>query len=272
MGRQREQYDIWRLDEQGVLQAVSDFAAAEEPLEIRVGGKSLSITMRTPGHDAELAAGFLAGEGVIHNRHDIAHIRPCDKDGSSMIEVLLSPTVTFDVARLTRHVFASSSCGICGSATIDAVRHQWPSPPIRQPAQSPVAIQTILGLTQTLREAQKTFDATGGLHAAGLFVPRGTLLVAREDVGRHNAVDKVLGHALLNELLPPREDLILLVTGRVSFEIIQKALAAGVSIVAAVSAPSSLAIDLATESGITLIGFLRPGKFNVYSHPQRLGN
>ena len=272
MARQREQYDIWRLDEGGTLQPATDYAAAEEPLEIRVSGRSLSITMRTPGHDADLATGFLMGEGVIRSRDDIAHIRPCDKDGSSQIDVLLNPSVTFDVARLTRHVFASSSCGVCGSATIDAVRHQWPSPSLRQPAQSPVALSTILGLTDTLRGVQKTFDSTGGLHAAGLFDPSGTLLVAREDVGRHNAVDKVLGHALLNVLIPPHQDLILLVTGRVSFEIIQKALASGVSIVAAVSAPSSLAIDLAAESGITLIGFLRPGRFNAYSHRQRLGS
>jgi FdhD protein len=243
-----------------------DELAAEEPLEIRVRGRAVTITMRTPGHDEELAAGFLVTEGLIRQRRDVLKMEPCDRnDEGNLLNVVVAPEVNIDFDRLTRHVFASSSCGLCGKATIDAIRSLFP------PIESDVVIDaaTILKLPEMMREQQPTFDRTGGLHAAALFDASGKLLVLREDVGRHNAVDKVIGHALLNDLLPLDRH-VLLVSGRSSFEIVQKALAARVPIVAAVSAPSSLAAQFAEENGQTLIGFLRAGRMNVYSHPRRI--
>ncbi len=251
----------------GVLHPpVEDRLAIEEPLGIRVAGRMVSVTMRTPGHDDELAAGFLVGEGILRSREAVAAIRPCTQgpDGSA-IEVLLRPGEEVDLARLSRHVFTSSSCGICGAASLDAVRQEFPA----VAAGPTVEAATIARLPEILRAAQPTFEKTGGLHAAGLFDAQGTLLTAREDVGRHNAVDKVVGHAFLAGRLPLREH-VLLVSGRASFEIVQKARAAGIPIVAAVSAPSSLAVELAEESGITLVGFLRGGRFNVYTGADRL--
>lgn len=265
MARQSEHVRVWKARPGSDLAACEDRVASEEPLEIRIAGRPLSVTMRTPGHDEELAAGFLVGEGVVRRREEIAHIRRCDLAPGSAIDVIVSPGVAVDFARLTRHVFASSSCGVCGSATIEAVRRMCPSL-----GAGPVVEQRVLhGLADRLREAQPTFDVTGGLHAAGLFDALGGLVVAREDIGRHNAVDKVIGHEFLAGRLP-LGDRVLMVSGRASFEIIQKALAAGVPIVAAVSAPSSLAIELADEANLTLVGFLRPGGFNVYTHPERV--
>jgi FdhD protein len=250
----------------GVLSHAPDDLAHEEPLEIRVRGRAISVTMRTPGHDDELAAGFLLTEGLIRQRSDVLRIEPCDRnDDGNLLNVLLAPEVHVDFDKLTRHVFASSSCGLCGKATIDAVRATFP------PVQSDLNIDgaTLLNMPAAMRQQQETFDRTGGLHAAALFDAAGNLLVLREDVGRHNAVDKVLGHALMNNRMPLDQH-VLVVSGRSSFEIVQKALAARLSVIAAVSAPSSLAVQFAQENNQTLIGFLREGRMNIYSHPGRI--
>jgi FdhD protein len=244
-----------------------DFLAREEPLEIRVRGKSIAVTMRTPGCDSELAAGFLLSEGLVKQRSDIIEIALCLETESpgNILNVFLSPKVEVDFDRLTRHVFASSSCGLCGKASIEAVHQQFP--PVSSKLQ--VSAELIASLPRKMSQAQAAFAQTGGLHSAALFDANGELLVIREDVGRHNAVDKVLGHGFLNSLTPLDRH-ILLVSGRASFEIVQKALSAAIPVIAAVSAPSSLAVHFATESGQTLIGFLRGGSMNVYSHGLRL--
>ncbi|MBI3418303.1 MAG: formate dehydrogenase accessory sulfurtransferase FdhD [Verrucomicrobia bacterium] len=243
-----------------------DDLAVEEPLEIRVDSRPISVTMRTPGHDDELAAGFLLTEGLVRRRADIAKIQryPRNEQGN-VVNVFLSPDVAVDFARLTRHVFASSSCGLCGKATIDAVHQHFK--PIKTKMRVTGAL--LASLPELLRREQPMFTQTGGLHAAAIFDARGRLVVLREDVGRHNAVDKVLGRALLDDSLPLNRH-ILLVSGRASFEIQQKALAARVPIVAAVSAPSSLAVEFARASGQTLVGFLRGERMNVYSRPERI--
>jgi FdhD protein len=247
----------------------TDSLAVEEPLEIRVRGRSVAVTMRTPGHDDELAAGFLLTESILSTRAEVIEIAPCLRQGAGMraniINVFLAAGVKVDFDHLTRHVFASSSCGLCGKASIDAVHAHFP--PVKQGGN--VSAATLSRLPARLRSAQAIFDRTGGLHAAAIFDRAGKLVVLREDVGRHNAVDKVIGYGLLNGLLP-YEDQILLVSGRASFEILQKALAGRIPVVAAVSAPSSLAQEFAQESGQTLIGFLRPGRMNIYTHPDRI--
>ena len=254
----------------GELQPPSDDKlAVEEPLEIRVRGQNVAVTMRTPGHDDELATGFLATEGLIKDREDVTEIAHC-KEGEAAqlgntLNVVLAPNVEVDMGSLTRHVFASSSCGVCGKATIEAVQQNFP-PVVSEVRFSP---EIITGLPAKLREAQVTFEQTGGLHAAAMFDARGKLLVLREDVGRHNAVDKVVGFGLLNDV--SFAECLLMVSGRASFEIMQKALAAQVPIVAAVSAPSSLAVEFAQESGQTLIGFLRGETMNIYSRAERTG-
>jgi len=243
-----------------------DRVAAEEPLEIRVDTRPISVTLRTPGHDQELAAGFLVTEGVIRSAADIARFHPHPRNPhGAVLDVQLRPDLHVDFARLTRHVFAVSSCGLCGKAAIDAVRQS--HPPIDDPFA--VAPEWLLGLPDAMRAAQPAFDSTGGIHAAALFDAAGPLRVLREDIGRHNAVDKVIGNAVLGGALPLRGH-VLLVSGRVSFEVMQKALAAGIALVAAVSAPSSLAVEFAKESGQTLIGFLRESRFNVYSGVDRI--
>ena len=248
------------------MRIARDELAIEEPLEIRLRGKSVSVTMRTPGHDADLAAGFLLTEGIIHARGDILRSEHCIKnEQQNVLNVLLAPDVYVDFNRLTRHVFASSSCGVCGKATIEAIQSTLPAIDSDMTV-TPALIASLPGL---MRAAQDTFDRTGGLHAAALFDERGKLIVLREDVGRHNAVDKVIGHCLLHGLFPLDRH-ILLVSGRSSFEIVQKSLAARISILAAVSAPSSLAVDLSRQSGQTLIGFLRGSRMNVYSGPHRV--
>lgn len=244
-----------------------DTLAVEEPLEIRVCGRSIAVTMRTPGHDAELAAGFLLSEGIIRGSGDVVNIAHCPaaEAPDNTLNVFLSSSVKVDFHQLTRHVFATSSCGICGKASIASVHQHFP------PVESTftVSTETLASLPERMRAAQKTFETTGGLHAAAIFDPKGTLVVLREDVGRHNAVDKALGFGLLENHLPFQRH-ILLVSGRASFEILQKALAGRVAIICAVSAPSSLAVQFAEESGQTLVGFLRGQNFNVYSHPQRI--
>ncbi|MEM6550743.1 MAG: formate dehydrogenase accessory sulfurtransferase FdhD [Planctomycetota bacterium] len=255
---------------------ITDELAGEEPLEIRVRGQAVSVTMRTPHpdpnrrhrHDTELALGFLQSEGVIHNASDVTAVEPCGRPANThgnILNVFLAPHCDFDPSRLTRHVFASSSCGLCGKASIEAV-HQH-CDPIGHTSQ--ISSDTLLSLPDKLRATQPTFDRTGGLHAAALFNTSGDLLVVREDIGRHNAVDKTLGHALFHRW-PPLDDHVLLVSGRASFEIMQKALAAQIAIVAAVSAPSSLAVEFSHDSQQTLIGFLRDGRMNVYSREDRV--
>lgn len=262
----------WRLEGAAATGESPDRLAREEPLEIRVRGRSVAVTMRTPGYDAELALGFLFSEGLVKQRSDVLQIAPCQAGENSklgnILNVFLSPKVEVDFERLTRHVFASSSCGLCGKASIESVHQQFPPVPT-QAGEWRIKREVIWALPQKLAQAQAAFAQTGGLHAAALFDASGQLLVLREDVGRHNAVDKVIGHALLEGLWPLHRH-ILLVSGRASFEILQKALAAQVPIIAAISAPSSLAAEFAEESGQTLIGFLRGQSLNIYSHPHRI--
>jgi FdhD protein len=247
------------------LRAEEDFLAREEPLEIRVRGQSIAVTMRTPGHDDELACGFLVTEGLLKNRTDVLEVAHCQSGAAAqlgnVINVFVAPTVFIDYDELTRHVFASSSCGLCGKASIESV-HQHFAPITSLPK---ISAEIIRRLPEKLIPAQTAFSKTGGVHAAALFNLSGELQILREDVGRHNALDKVIGWAFLNNKLPLAEH-ILLVSGRTSFEIMQKALAARIPIVAAVSAPSSLAADFARASGQALIGFLRGGSFNLYAN------
>jgi FdhD protein len=241
-----------------------DSLVVEEPLEIRVRGKGIAVTMRTPGYDFELAAGFLCSEGVLRKRSDVLAINHCQmgdhEERGNVVNVYLSPKVELDLENLSRHVFASSSCGLCGKATIESVRPLFP--PVRTAPS--VHADLLRQLPARLFSTQSVFAETGGLHAAALFTTRGELIAAREDVGRHNAVDKLIGHAFLEDRLPLADSL-LLVSGRASFEIMQKALAAGIPLVAAISAPSHLAVDFARESGQTLVGFLREDRMNVYA-------
>jgi FdhD protein len=264
--RETQRKTILRWERRGTPQVHVDELANEEPLEIRVGERSISVTMRTPGHDAELAAGFLLSEGLIRARSDVAAIAPARADETcNVINVELAPGVRLDVDQLTRHVFASSSCGLCGKATIESVHQHFP--PVS--AAETVQASTLLALPKHSRPAQAVFARTGGLHAAAIFDLHGELVILREDVGRHNAVDKVLGYALLNDCFPFDRH-VLLVSGRASFEIMQKALAGRLPIVAAVSAPSSLAVQFAEESRQTLVGFVREDRLNVYAGAERI--
>ena len=256
----------------GAYGVARDLLAVEEPLEIRLEWSegeeqrvaTVAVTMRTPGNDIELAAGFLFTEGLVRAREQIVSIRSC-RAGS--VRVVVTPDVTIDLARLERHSFTSSSCGMCGKTSAAALRTT-SSHPLRTAA--PVIEDALVrSLPERLRRAQPAFDATGGLHASALFDLEGALVTLREDVGRHNALDKVIGAELLAGRLPADER-ILIVSGRVSFELVQKALMAGIPIVAAIGAPSSLAVELAREAGLTLLGFLRSDRFNVYSGRRRL--
>lgn len=261
---------VMRWANGGLDNETEDWVAREEPLEIRVKGESIVVTMRTPGHDEELAIGFLLAEGVITNSSDVLEIAYCQQGEASLhkniLNVFLSPEVEINLDRLKRNVYASSSCGLCGKASIESLQNIFE--PLNK-IETVISVDKILTLAQKLRAKQSTFDKTGGLHAAGIFDRNGELLVLREDIGRHNAVDKILGHLFLKNRMP-LEDCVLMVSGRASFEIIQKSLAGRVGIICAVSAPSSLAVDMAKESGQTLIGFLRERKFNVYSHKERI--
>jgi FdhD protein len=250
-----------------------DSLAAEEPLEIRVGGKALAVTMRTPGHDVELAHGFLLSEGVLGSAGDVYSARYCDgvddqgRNTYNVLDVTLADGVAPPEVGVERNFYTTSSCGVCGKAALDAVKLKTRF----APGESKFAVtpEVLSGLPDALREKQKVFASTGGLHAAGLFRADGTLLVVREDVGRHNAVDKVLGWALLEGRVP-LGDVGLLVSGRASFELVQKAAMAGIPLLAAVSAPSSLAAELAEENGMTLIGFLRGASMNLYTGDHRV--
>ena len=253
----------------GQVRRAQDCLVAEEPLEIRVGETPLSVTMRTPGHDLELTAGFLFTEGLIERREQIASLEygktKSQQASGNVVQVQLTGT-SLEPEQTRRNFFMTSSCGICGKASIEAVKAHG----IRRPNPAFVLDPVVLcTFPDTLKAAQSIFDRTGGLHAAGLFDAQGKLVVLREDVGRHNAVDKVVGWALLAGRLP-LADYALMVSGRGGFEIIQKALLAGVPLLASVSAPSSLAVRLARETGLTLVGFLRGRRFLVYSGEERL--
>ncbi|MFJ9737322.1 formate dehydrogenase accessory sulfurtransferase FdhD [Streptomyces sp. NPDC101166] len=273
MGRVTERRRVLRIRD-GARSTRPDTLVAEEPMEIRLGGRPLAVTMRTPGDDFALAAGFLVSEGVVSRASDVANIVYCagaTEDGRNtynVVDVRLAPGVPLPDITLERNVYTTSSCGLCGKASLDAVRTtaHWPiadAPPVR------VTPDLLALLPDRLRAAQQVFDRTGGLHAAGLFSPEGNLLDLREDVGRHNAVDKVVGRALRSGELPLSRT-VLLVSGRASFELVQKAVMAGIPVLVAVSAPSSLAVDLAVETGLTLVGFLRGGSMNVYAGQHRL--
>jgi FdhD protein len=264
--------DVTQVSEwvQGTSRPIQDYLAAEEPLEIRLGADALTVTMRTPGHDLELAAGFLFTEGLIHSRDDLAalhHDEACKPtERGNRVCATLRSGLEPDIENTRRGFLASAACGICGKASIDSVRKtgiRRPNPAFR------VEADLLCTLPNVLLTAQEVFSHTGGLHAAGLFDAAGTMLVHREDVGRHNAVDKVVGWALLNDLVPLSES-IMLVSGRGGFEIIQKAAAAGVPVLASVSAPSGLAVQLAREVDLTLVGFLRGQRFICYSGESRL--
>jgi FdhD protein len=257
----------------GVISRRPDMLAAEEPMEIRVNGRPLTVTMRTPGGDFDLAIGFLVSEGVVHTADDVASVRYCagaTVDGGNtynVVDVGLAAHVPPPDASLERSFYTTSSCGLCGKASLEAVRTSsaW------SVAEDTLRVtpELLARMPERLREAQRVFDSTGGLHAAGLFDAEGNLLCVREDVGRHNAVDKVIGHALREGLVPLRNSM-LMVSSRASFELVQKAVMAGIPLLAAVSAPSSLAVDLADDNGLTLVGFLRGSSMNIYAGTDRI--
>ncbi len=264
-------HPVIRVRPHGVV-STSDHVAVEEPLEIRLGGMSLAVTMRTPGDDEELVAGFLHSERVITGADDldvVARYRlpEGDPQAGNVVNVLLKGNVTVARERLRRNFVASSSCGLCGKVTIDAIRADLPA--ITSDLVVPASM--FARLERAMGRAQATFERTGGLHAAGLFDPDGHLIVLREDIGRHNAVDKVIGHMVLARRLPLDRH-ILMVSGRASFEIMQKALTARIPVVAAVSAPSSLAVEMAVAADMTLLGFVRSGGFNIYAGAGRVAH
>jgi FdhD protein len=271
--------DISKVND-SLQQALTDHVAIEEPLEIRLGfsapegrvSRSVSITMRTPGHDDELAAGFLFTESIVQQASDIVSIDPCgspapDSGHFNVIRVELSPTVEVDLGRLQRHFYTTSSCGVCGKASLDALRVVGVE---AMNADGPLFEKhALISVPEKLRTQQDTFDKTGGLHAAAVFDVDGSLIATMEDIGRHNAVDKVIGALLLGDKLPAG-DYGLMVSGRASFELMQKAAVASIPLLAAVSAPSSLAVQVAQEFNMTLVGFLRGNTFNIYAGAQRI--
>ena len=256
--------------EKGIILPVNDLISVEEPLEIQIvsGDKanrstsSISVTMRTPGNDGELATGFLLTEGIIYDHKDVIKIETVSRN---VIKVHLDQTIKIEAQSLTRNFYTTSSCGICGKASIDAIRVTSEILKNRMVIDSSI----LNGLTAKLYESQENFQSTGGLHASALFDKEGNLKLLREDVGRHNALDKLIGNQFFNENIPI-QDCILLVSGRASFELVQKAAVAGISILVAIGAPSSLAVELAKEKGITLVGFLKSDRFNVYTHKKRI--
>ena len=268
---------------QGEADVRQDTLVTEEPMEIRLiqttedgreaEPQSISVTMRTPGHDFELAAGFLYTEGVLPTAEAIAQIAYCTDPGieqeHNIVNVVLRPWVNVEMDRLDRHFYTTSSCGVCGKSSLEAIHVR--GCPILPSGGAKVAADLVPRLPDLLRESQRLFDRTGGLHAAGLFDIQGRLLTLREDVGRHNAVDKIVGHYLLNGGGDfPLSNRVLVLSGRSSFELIQKALVAGIPIVVSVGAPSSLAVDLARDFNMTLVGFARGDSFNIYTGPERI--
>ncbi|HEU5357190.1 MAG TPA: formate dehydrogenase accessory sulfurtransferase FdhD [Actinocrinis sp.] len=290
MGRVTTREAVLKLGGDGGRRS-RDTLAAEEPLEIRVAGKQIAVTMRTPGDDFDLVAGYLVGEGVIRNAQQLARMRFCGDSACSgpvglsgdwsperveaahdtynIVDVDLAPGTALPLWSLDRNTYTTSACGVCGKSSIEAVRANAHWSVGTDPVQ--ITARILYSLPQTLRAGQKLFSKTGGLHAAGLFTADGTLLCVREDVGRHNAVDKVIGWAVRDDRLPLRGHL-LAVSGRASFELVQKAAAAGIPLLAAVSAPSSLAVELARQSGMTLAGFVRGESANVYSGAERIAS
>ncbi|MBM3920987.1 MAG: formate dehydrogenase accessory sulfurtransferase FdhD [Sphingomonadales bacterium] len=272
MNNKQQHIRIQRF-ENSTLDDNDDAVSVEEPLEIQVEFgpaadrkvQSLSITMRTPGNDDELAIGFLFTEGIIHKKKDVLsakHVQTLPGMSSNYIQVSLNPELNFNPAQLQRNFYTTSSCGVCGKSSLDSVKTQMPGKSGKMlPTLSP---ELIISFPKILREQQETFETTGGLHASGLFDTAGNLLYLREDVGRHNALDKLIGRALMDGKTP-LDEYILLLSGRASFELMQKAGMAGISLICAVGAPSSLAVECAKEFGITLIGFLRENRFNIYS-------
>ena len=257
-----KRFRVLKLDEEHPKH-IEDEVVVEEPLEIRVNGESITVTMRTPGHDFDLAIGLLWTEGIIRSRDEIGTIAYCpDEDQPELKNVVNVGLV--DVNRKVQSSRSTSSCGLCGKATLDAI-HQ-----ACQPITSTITVDydVLYSLSSRLRQAQANFERTGGIHAVAIFDAQGSLLVLREDIGRHNAVDKVLGAALVGNL--PLAETVMMVSGRLGFEIAQKAVVAGIPIVASISAPSSLAVELAAEFGMTAIGFLRGRSMNIYTHPQRI--
>ncbi len=268
---------IIKIGRQG-QENVPDLVAIEEPLEIRLGvGSSnqreqfnLSVTMRTPGHDKELAMGFLFTEGIISGFNEISSIEYCEtvkeEEKENVIRVELLPNVKIEEDKLSRHFYTSSSCGVCGKSSIEAIKVSIPENKASFVRVGAILVCKLPGL---LKQAQKVFEHTGGLHACGLFEHNGTLVRIREDVGRHNAVDKLIGSLLIEKKLPVSSK-ILVLSGRISFELVQKAARAGFQFIAAIGAPSSLAIDMAKKHGITMVGFLKNSSFNIYSGAERI--
>lgn len=260
---------IFRCAKDGIRTSADDAVALEEPLELRVEGRPIAVLMRTPGADRELAAGFLLTEGVIRSARDLFDITACVDAGAAgkgnAVDAALANPGSLDFEKLTRHVFTSSSCGVCSQASIEAVMKR------RKPLEDDVRVAeaTLLALPGRLARAQTGFKETGGLHACALFDAKGKLLAAREDVGRHNALDKLIGWALLARLTPLHGHVVLL-SGRTSFEMMQKSHAAGIPVVAAISAPTSLAVEFAIESGQTLAGFVRGRSMNLYANAERI--
>jgi FdhD protein len=269
------------LDDSAGARHRADLLAAEEPLGIRVDGEALTMTMRTPGDDIDLAAGFLVGEAIVSSQDDIKEIKLCDgascrhenhenhDDIGNIADITLASGLSISTKHARRSFMTTSACGVCGKTSIDDIC-VLPHAPLAQD-QTTFDAKTLATFSDKLRAAQKVFASTGGLHAAGLFNSEGDLIVVREDVGRHNAVDKLVGHALLGGMLPLAGHA-LLVSGRASFELVQKTVLAGIPLLAAVSAPSSLAADLADEAGLTLVGFLRGASMNVYTHDHRVAH
>jgi FdhD protein len=272
MGRVTARRQVLHLDD-GVAVSRPDTLVAEEPLEIRVAGRSMAVTMRTPGDDFDLVAGFAWTEGLLAKPDDLAGLRYCagaDESGRNtynVIDLVLAADAPTPSADAARAFYTTSSCGVCGKASIDAVTVRSAFELHGDAVQITRAV--LSALPARLREAQRVFESTGGLHAAGLFTPDGELLLLREDVGRHNAVDKVIGSALRSGLLPLRGN-VLMVSGRASFELVQKAYLAGIPMLAAVSAPSTLAVEFAESVGMTLVGFLRGTSMNVYTGAERI--
>ena len=260
---------ILRRKANGAVECVTDELVVEEPLEIRIGKEPLVVTMRTPGHDEDLAAGFLLSEGVVLARKDVrslVHSRLTNSHGN-ILTVTLSAHAKFSPKSTRRFGAISTSCGLCGKTSIESIHRQFSPIDVHRAVR--IEESKLLELSQRLRDSQENFSRTGGIHGAAIFHHRGDLVVLREDIGRHNAVDKAIGFAFLDEMLPLNEH-VLVVSGRSSLEIVQKAVAAGIPIVASVSAPSTLAVNFARASGQTLIGFLRPPTFNIYSHVERI--
>ena len=270
MPRRTRSVDLTQVTEweNGVVRRVEDCLAGEEPLEMRVGRRSLGVTLRTPGNDPELVAGFLFTEGIITRREQLVSLRSGDSSAhANVVRVRLGRGARLSEQKLARRFSAGSACGVCGKATIAEVRRRGLQRPDPASRFSP---EMLCQLPEKLRGAQAIFSRTGGLHAAALFDARGELIVLREDIGRHNAVDKVIGWAFVEDMVP-LDNHVLLVSGRGGFEIVQKSLVAGIPLLASVSAPSSLAVQLARELGLTLVGFLRGRRFIIYAGEERLG-